>query len=1007
MNKLFHFTVAALLIASMLGLVSCNGIPGAESGDLAPERPSNTISGFVVDDAISGAFINVYAFDGGERGGLLASTTSAADGSYSVELDNVVSRPVLLEARGGSYVELATGQQIDIKEDEVLKAVVILQPGQALSIMVTPLTHLAAALVEYRLVSGVAVEQAIISAAAEMNDLFGFDVVSVYPRSIAEQGQDDALTAEHLYGFFLSALSSWTKRVSEQNDLAPHAIYNSIALSQVLYKEVASDGLLDGKALSSGTDNVTDLALGVVALAPNAYRISLAQHMLAMASSSANVSGVTVEQLLPLAYRFLNSQHRLFAGVETQLIGDQVSVTAGENLGGYHSGVFDYVIELGSPELISSVSYSVDNFELPILVVPGDRSVPIDTRQFEDGKHTVTMVAKDWLGNSVATHSSVFEFDNTSPFINVTSELYTKDQSYVLSGNVEYNGSRISQFEIQGRPVSINDDNTWSIKLQLEAGDNHVSLVLKDEVGNEFPEDIIITPDQTPPVIDTSAGHSLAIFSGSDSTVFSGNLADKNEENSLQINTDKIDLDGISISRASLENESIPYFVFQVNDPIVEGVSTERDALDVQVRYEKNGDASSDWRKLIPIDDEYLVPLASETLHSSWDQASPIDVHAVRVHVQDKAGNVGEKLFTFKTDFIVSELIIDQLDDFGHDLFASTPFTQRGSLHGREFDAVGYTFTNTTGKAIYVQPEDAGGHDAVHEFVKLVRENKVRLKTSIDWLMRIPENVMNICEADPEKDWDLILNPAQVFNYSGGQWVAVSPPEPVFGELEYVDSDTPIPPEPGDVTAVEDFDSEFASFPPITLSQGIVTFYFDYLISFGQLLPEPALVLNWELNKDNVLQRSCDLVRSFSQQEIYSYVSEPGYPKDSRLVLGLGDDDKVEITVSGYTAFDNTSSADIDEISGWYRIPPGHNVTIIKRVRTPDLPLYDDTEVANAGTVAKYNEPKLYDKTITWTVNRELTVKAVHDAGVDNIFSMTPTEIITGEGAVPYPPMSR
>jgi len=1003
MGVLGRFSTALLLALSLSGLVACNGIPGAESGDVAPQRPSSTISGFVVDDAISGALFNVYAFDNGVQGELLASTITGPDGAYEIEIDSLEQRPLLIEVRGGSYIELATGQQINLKDDQVLRAVVIYQPGQAVSLMVTPLTHLVTALVEYQTSTGKGVEQAIAGAKTEINSLFGFDVASVYPRSIADQGLDSDLSDEHLYGFFLSALSSWTKRISELNNLAPHEVYNSIYLSQILYNEIASDGLLDGKAISRGSGNETALALGEVVLGPDRYRIAFAQHMLAMAAGPANATSVTVEQLRPFAFQFVNSDHRLFDGVLTNLLGDQVQVTAEENLGNSLNGVFDYVVSLSPPGIISSVSFTIDGQPLPASLVPGDIRLPVDTRQYPDGEHVIAMVAKDWLGSDVANHSAVFTFDNTA-YVNITSGLYINNQRYILSGEVSDNAAGIDEFKIQGQDVPINADNTWSHELQVETGNNTVSILLRDALGNEFAEDVVITPDQAAPIIDSSFGHGMARFSNGDGSFEAAVLEDENSNKPVFIETNKVDLDGVAIIRASLAAAKIPYFSFQTHDPIVDGISTAQDALAVKVRYEKNGEVISDWRTLSAVGDEFLVPLASETLHSSWHQAAPDDEHIVRVNVLDKAGNVGEKLFVFKADFIVPELNVGQVNELSRELFTNTSFANRGTLHDLEFAAAAYSFTNTSDEAIYVQPTDAGGHEAERKYQQLVREHKARLITTPMWHVGVFDYVSDMCAATFDTRFHYEVN--HIYQFNGTDWQQVVTPSATTGESLYVFSDTPpVDSEMVDVDLAALFDEFFvhgqSTFDDVGVSSTSTSYDYDYRLNITGPL-KPVYVANWQRSIDYVDPNiddevvSCDLEPHFKQFERYSFESEPGYPKNTSSDL----DEQKSIAVS-FSVMNTTTNAEIIPISGWYRIPAGHSVRLTKQVHTPAFTVDDDVEVANQGTPATYT-PLLYDQSITWLVNKQITINAVHDAGLDNVFAMTVKQSSAGSDAIEY-----
>lgn len=1000
MDRATRSILITALCLSLAGLAACNGIPGSESGDVPPQRPLNTVSGYVVDDAVGGALLNVYGFDDGVKGELLASTTTAQDGGYSLQVDGVERRLLLLEARGGEYIELATGQRVELEEDQVLKALAVKRPGQSMSVMVTPLTHLTAALVRYYLDSGMAVEAAIDTATAELNELFGIDVAAVPPRSITEQGTSE-LTPDYLYGFFLSALSSWTKRVNEQNGLAPHAVYTSIALSQVLYDEVAADGLLDGRAGNA-------LALGTVGLGPNAYRLSLAQHMLAMAAGNANLSGISVEQLLPLAFRLVNSEHRLFAGVAPDLSGGQVAVSGDENLGSYRSGVFEYAVTLDSPELISSVRFSVDDFDLPVAAVPGEMRVPIDTRQFADGQHTVAMRALDWLGNPVANHAIVFQFDNTLPYVNVSSRLYTNQLNYLLSGTVGDNGSGILQFEIDAEAVSINPDNSWSLARALQPGNNPVAIRLEDWAGNSFAEQVTIVLDQTPPQIDSGAGHSQARFIQA-SELVNGMLADSNTDVPVYIETRRADLDGTAITRAALDGAGIPYFAFAAIDVLDNGVATGAAELQVRMRYEKNGITLADWRPLTPLAGEYLVPLAGETLHSSWHQSLPTDEHGVRVEVRDKAGNRVEKLFAFRAAFAVAGIEMEHIREPSAALFESTAFVDRAALHDRDVSALTYTFTNTSGKAFYIQLDDAGGHVARRDVEQLLREHKVRQVTTPMWRVGVIENASDLCIGSLVNRRFEMVN--EIYQFDGNGWVKAMTPPATIGEPINVFSDAPEPPEDSqrvDVDLAAVFDELFASNEISSANQSFsatTTYDYDYLLNVTsqQGLSQPVLIRNWQRLVDYVDTSvddeltTCIVVPYFKQFERYTYQSEPGYPLDSRSFL----EEQQHFATAGFTVHDETRSENIAAVSGWYRIPAGHTVRITKHVHTPALTVDNDVAVAEPDTVADYT-PLLYDKAISWSIDRALNITAVHDAGAGNIFAMTPTQTRAGEGAVQY-----
>src|SRR3569833_1964209 len=122
-------------------LVACGG----GSGDLPPVRPSSVVYGNAVDAEIQNGQVTMYAFGRSGKGERLGGGVTDARGFYSLEL-RAPSQPVLIEVSGGRYTEEASGVAVDVGEGQVLRAVAHYVSGQPLSLMVTPLTQLAAGL---------------------------------------------------------------------------------------------------------------------------------------------------------------------------------------------------------------------------------------------------------------------------------------------------------------------------------------------------------------------------------------------------------------------------------------------------------------------------------------------------------------------------------------------------------------------------------------------------------------------------------------------------------------------------------------------------------------------------------------------------------------------------------------------------------------------------------------------------------------------------------------------
>ena len=97
---------------------------------------------------------------------------------------------------------------------------------------------------------------------------------------------------------------------------------------------------------------------------------------------------------------------------------------------------------------------------------------------------------------------------------------------------------------------------------------------------------------------------------------------------------------------------------------------------------------------------------------------------------------------------------------------------------------------------------------------------------------------------------------------------------------------------------------------------------------------------------------------------------------------------------------DEDTGLEIDAVNGWYQIPVGHSITIQKWVATPNLTLHND-DISNVDNFPSYS-PNFYDKTITWSVARNLGMSIVHDAGEDNISLMPARNLLFGEGIMNY-----
>lgn len=956
-------------VLAAVSLGACNGVT---EPDLPSERPFSSVSGYVVDDPIHGATMSVYAFDGGRQGELLATSAgSGADGAYTLQLQSK-DRPVLIEARGGAFDDLVSGAHIEMDSDQVLRAVELYHSGQPLSLMVTPLTHIAAGLAEYKAAHGVNVDDAVTTANAEISKLFQLNVTQTRPFSINDRSATDA--DGQFYGFYLAAMSSWANWATQQNGVPPSAAFGAMELTQILFNDIKADGKLDGVGADSNGQPVP-LAFAGQALGPSVYRTDFAQHMITMAAGAKNVTGVTVSDLLPRAQALVKDDDGLVPAAQN-VGGSTLNSLAVE--GAYYNGVMNFGVTPSENVVLKQVRFDVDGVVVGDAADPNQAIVQIITTQFGDGEHKVTATATDMLDNTFA-RTFKFKFDNTKPQTNITSAKITNLNKFILKGQYLENGAGLVKIMVGNQEAPFDSiAKTWELGVTLQPGQNTIGVTLVDGVGNQTITQTVVSLDQTPPAFDTSAGHGAARFSNRDSTFVDGVLGDTNIA-PVFLDTTRVDLTGganagVGVNRNALTAAFIPYFAFKVNDPISNEVGSAANKIRVSLQIEKNGNVMVPWATL-PVAPEYLLPLVTEKLYAGWLRSTPGDVIGLRLKAVDEAGNSSaDKVFTFKPDFVVPAFAQGAVmaSDKGNPLFLGTAFINRSSLYDVSFKDEEYSFTNA-GRPIYISLADTGQHTAERWVEQRIREHEVIKTTTIEWRATFADLNSLTTDGCPQTP----ANPStitSVYNYTGSGWQLEQPLSPPDSAPYPVNQD--VPPAEGSWTPLLAFDGAFYSMPN------------GAQVDYSPVDPGPAdpgqvaMINNWGGN--------CADLSSLEQREVYSYVSTlgpvntltPSFMKESKKfasgafkVIHKGGNNGVDVEIS--------------PINGWYLIPSGAQIVVERWLVTPLLGIDDDTDVADPSGFNSYVLHS-YDQEIHWSVQNQIRIDVVPDTGdAANIHAMT------------------
>jgi hypothetical protein len=305
------FVLFFLLFLSACG----NGVGGSSSTSAAPPPiPIGSVSGSSFDGLISGATISVYDFTTGAKGALLTTAKSDNAGLYTLSLQ-IESKPLLIEATGGSYTEEADNKQVTLNSTHKLIALVNYTTGTPLQSAVTTLTHVAAAMAEYNIGKGVAVAKAITDANKRISDIFTLDVSATLPKSIADiSNASVALTPEIKYGFISGAISKWTLDNAPSVGVQHLTPFTSIDFAQIMFRDILADGKLDGMGLDSSNTPI-QLGFGSVPLTADTYRYGIATSLIAIASDPNNKAGINANGILAFAQTYGSNTDPVFAGV--------------------------------------------------------------------------------------------------------------------------------------------------------------------------------------------------------------------------------------------------------------------------------------------------------------------------------------------------------------------------------------------------------------------------------------------------------------------------------------------------------------------------------------------------------------------------------------------------------------------------------------------------------------------------------------------------------------------
>ena len=441
----------AVVSFALVLLCACGSGPGS----LPPERPDAVISGVAFDGPIVHGTVSVYGFGAGVPGSLLGTATTDTQGRYAITV-RAADQPVLVEVRGGYYVDEASGAQVPLPEGATLTALANYRSGMPLTVAVTAFTHLAAGLAGYYIgQQGMAVAAAIDQANRQVSQLVGVDIIATLPVDITNPANAaPGLTPGLQYAFTAAALSGWTDYAAAIDQATPGAApFNAVSLAQCMQDDIAADGVLDGNGAGPG-GTLVPLSLGTFALDEDVYRHGLAVQMIRVAQSAHNRTSVTPAAVAAAAQAYNDSTSPIFGNRPVIPFAEGGPGIVLQGPSGWVGGPAAL-----SPTLALTLNDAFGFSAPPRITLDGqplavtDPAPPpalggdyaftarLDAAAIPDGRHTLGVSATDYVG-AVASASFALNVDHTAPQFCVNSYWSGSSGFFPLpAGSANWSGS--------------------------------------------------------------------------------------------------------------------------------------------------------------------------------------------------------------------------------------------------------------------------------------------------------------------------------------------------------------------------------------------------------------------------------------------------------------------------------------------------------------------------------------------------------------------------------------
>jgi alpha-tubulin suppressor-like RCC1 family protein len=278
-----------ILVVLTTMLAACGG-GGGSSSPPPPPPVANVVKGQVVDAFVAGASVSAYQVNAdGTQGPLIAGpVTTDSSGNYSLNLGNYTG-PVYLTSTGGTYVDTATGQTVDLTGTGLILSAIVPNASGTVTAEITPLTTMAAQLLPTVAQGATSVSAAATTVNGLISNYFGIsNILNTVLLDLSQAGCATGATQGSIDASLLLAAIG---------DLAGQYKVTPPALTQALISDI-SDGKWDGKVFGKPITLTSTTGPVALSLIEGNALSGLETALLAFASSQSNACKAAASQIL-------------------------------------------------------------------------------------------------------------------------------------------------------------------------------------------------------------------------------------------------------------------------------------------------------------------------------------------------------------------------------------------------------------------------------------------------------------------------------------------------------------------------------------------------------------------------------------------------------------------------------------------------------------------------------------------------------------------------------------